>query len=194
MNDLKVIKSEKSYLHGPKPNINYEAVFDLYVIWKSLPRVILSKMSREQMLLNLGIEDELMIELSQIETQEDFREKYNLGQNTLTAWNKKIAERDSLFDIRKWAQPLTKNLMLGMYNHALRKGDAHLMKLWLQTVESWEEKARLVNEYEGVTEFIIGPKAIMDKLNETESKTNKNQMVSDGQTVVGVRVPKGSDN
>lgn len=126
-----------------EPNILNEnkATFELYQIWKSLPVVMLSKMRREDYLKTVGFDDEVVMDLAEIRTQKEFAEKYDLSPDTLTDWNKKLRDTgDQLGHIRNWANTLTKNLVMAMYMHALKKGDPQLYKLWLQTVAQWSEK------------------------------------------------------
>lgn len=111
----------------------------------------------------LGIDSETILELSDIRTQNDFAEKYGVSKDTLSLWNKTIAVRDSMEDIRKWARGLTKNVIASLYNTAVRKGSSFEVKLFMQLVESWEEKQKVEHDYKGVTSFtVIRPSKIID--------------------------------
>ena len=105
--------------------------FDLYVLWKSLPYYFkrppsiknrdgsYTSQTTDQFLDSLGIDDEEIVELSQLKNQGQFAERYNVAPETLSDWNKVIKTRDMLSDTRAWALKLSKNVVLAMYNNAL---------------------------------------------------------------------------
>lgn len=161
---LLLSSGEKTEEKEHRTDEEYEAIFNIYSVWKSIPRfnfvnpATKFKMSSEELLETLGIDDPQILELAKIKTQTDFGERYDIHITTLTLWNKRLTnEYDPLTEVKKWAVGLTKNMVFAMYNHAIRKGDAQLYKLWFQVVNDWEEKAQLLQDYKGVTVFNIGP-------------------------------------
>lgn len=136
----------------PEKNIGVykEKEFDMYCIWKSLPPMIISpnKGTVDQVLEQLRIDDPMLIELAHIRTQGDFAELYGVEKSTLTEWNKLINKRDTLADIRIWAKRLSKNVILSMYNNAM-KSDAKAYKdreNFLKVIEGWSDKLDVKHE------------------------------------------------
>lgn len=111
--------------------LKYEKEFNMYVMWKVLPHYFKSPPPRktghstyepqtsDEFLDSLGVDDELLRELSTIKKQGDFAIKYDLSPDTLTDWNKLIESRNLLDDVKKWARRLSKNVVLAMYNNSL---------------------------------------------------------------------------
>lgn len=103
------------------------AEFEAYVFWYSIPSMLLRPPSdrqgvrptTDQMLEALGIDDERVREFAGIKTQQQFAERFGLDRATLTNWNKIIAKRDTLADLRVFFRGLSKNIMLAMYNLAM---------------------------------------------------------------------------
>ena len=120
-----------------------QELFELYALWRSLPIPILRTMTPEQIYQRLAIDDPQVLELTQIHTQADFGEKYKLDKNTLTDWNKKIRALDPLHEAKGWARNLAKNVVMSLYNHAIRKGNPLNMKLFFQVVNDWEETSKI---------------------------------------------------
>lgn len=168
--------------------------FDLYLAWKSLPSAFRNpprmkngdQPTVREFASALGIEDEETLALMELKTQGDFAKKYGVDASTLTGWNKLIARRDLLADTRQWALGLTKNVLLAVYNSAL-KGNFLNAKLFFQVVNEWQEKVKVDHRYEGVTEFIV---------NVIPNGTNKhqNQVGSDGEASRSVAIPDGQGN
>lgn len=130
----------------PEKNVGVykEREFEMYCLWKSLPPMIISpnKGTVDEVLKNLSIDDEIITELARIKTQTDFSKMYNVEKSTLTEWNKKINKRDTLSDIRVWAKRLSKNVVLSMYNNAM-KSDTKGYKdreNFLKVIEGWSDK------------------------------------------------------
>lgn len=120
-----------------------EELFETYALWRSLPIPILKQMTVDQIKEKMGFDEDDILELVAIHTQEQFAEKYGLEKNTLGRWNKILRERDPLFEAKGWARGLAKNVVLSMYNHAIRKGNPLLMKLFFQIVNDWEESSKI---------------------------------------------------
>lgn len=118
--------------------------FELYCIWKSLPPMMLAPVSGtvSDVIEKLRIEDPTILELIKLRTQTDFAEYFGLNVNTMTEWNKLVAKRDTLVDIRKWAKTLTKNVLFSMYNNAMSKGGTSFKdrENYLKVIEQWSDK------------------------------------------------------
>jgi hypothetical protein len=141
---VKKATTTKSEIVPTKPTQDrYAALYEVYALWRSLPVSILSQVSRDELVNRFGIDDENVANLVQIKTQTAFAEKYDLSIDTLTDWNKKIREKDPLIEARQWALSLTKNVVLSLYNHAIRKGNAELYKLFFKVVNEWQEKIKI---------------------------------------------------
>lgn len=147
-------------------------VFQTYCVWKSIPSIFryppkdrktgVAPSSKEFCEM-IGVDDDQIFELIEIKSQKAFAEKFNVSQDTLTDWNKSVKLRESLMEIREWGRGLTKNVMASLYNTAIRKGSYYEVKLWLQTIEGWEEKQKVEHNYKGVTSFtVIKPQVITD--------------------------------
>lgn len=124
--------------------------FEMFLIWDSIPSFFKNpptdkksklKPSVQEFCESMGIEDETVLELAQIQTATAFAEKYGVSKDTLTDWRKLIRERDLLADLASWTRPLTRNVMMSLYNQCLRGGLPEHYKLWLQTVAGWSEKS-----------------------------------------------------
>lgn len=130
--------------------IRLEREFDMYCIWKSLPPMIISpnKGTVDQVLEQLRIDDPVLIELANIKNQTEFAKHFNVSIDSLTDWNKLINKRDTLADIRIWAKRLSKNVILSMYNNAM-KSDAKAYKdreNFLKVIEGWSDKLDVKHE------------------------------------------------
>jgi len=166
---------------GYESDIHKTTEFELYILWKSLPPLMKNALPNREGTIPrgsdiaraLGIEDETLIELSDIKTQKDFARVYNLHVNTLGDWNIKIREKglSLLPDMREWASGLSRNLLMSTYQHAMKKGNPLLIKLWFQLIEQWEEKQQVEHKFIPVTEVIItqNDNLIPQKTTEVES-------------------------
>lgn len=118
--------------------------FELYCIWKSLPPMMLAPVSGtvNDVIEKLRIEDPTILELIKLRTQEDFAKYFDINKNTLVDWNRLVAKRDTLVDIRKWAKTLTKNVLFSMYNNAMSKGGTSFKdrENYLKVIEQWSDK------------------------------------------------------
>lgn len=151
--------------------------FELYCLWKSLPSFFRvppfpykkrgeaqgERPTSKEFLERMGVEDAKIYELAEIKNQQQFSIVYGIGEDTLSEWNKKQEVRDSLQEIRSWARELTKNMILVLYEKALRDGDPFKIKLFLQSVEGWEEKSKVDHTYPDITEIVIVKKQIESK-------------------------------
>jgi len=137
---------EAAALETTRPDI-----FAAFILWSTVPSLLRyppknkdgTKPTPREFAESMGIEDEEILKLIDIKTQGQFAEKYGIGDSTVYRWKKKAAERDVLMDIRKWAQPLTRNVILSLYNKAIRGGLPDHYKLFLQAIPGWSEKIRI---------------------------------------------------
>lgn len=158
-----------------------EEVFETFCLWRSLPIPILKQMTPEQIKEKLGFDDDEVLKLCEIKSQEEFASKYGIHYTTISEWNKLIRERDPLFEAKGWARGLAKNVVLSMYNHAIRKGNPLLMKLFFQIVNDWEESSK-IKLFPGDIDFHINlmPKKVEvlpvkpKKVNAIKKTTKKN--------------------
>lgn len=129
-------------------DIQLKQTFEWYCIWRSLPPILINARERNKILTaeetcaKFGIDDEVISGLIGIKTQTQFAERYNVSKDTLTDWNKKIASRDVLADIRKWAIRLSKNVMMSLYQNAMKSGGATFKdrENYFKIVNNWNEK------------------------------------------------------
>lgn len=141
-----------------------QEVFDTYVAWKSIPAFLKNpppykdKVTKEiikpvprDYAIQMGIDEEEILELIEIPNQTTFAERYNVGKDTLSEWNRKIRERSILKDVSNWASRLIPNVIISIYRHAIAKGDPFLFKLYLQAVSEFEEKSKVEHKLTPVT-------------------------------------------
>lgn len=116
--------------------------YRLFLIWKSLPLEFTKAGSSH--LLELGIEDEELLELSDIKTQLDFAKKYELSKDTLSIWNsKKPPVEYSDIDWRVWARHLTRRVVSYLFEGIKKDMDANRIKLWMQMVDGFVEESKV---------------------------------------------------
>ena len=146
-------KDDESEVNKPY----YEKLFELYKIWRSLPPGY--KGMDQSRLKVLGFDDNGFInDLLSIRNQSQFVAKFELGQNTLTAWNKKIDD-EGLGDTWKiWAKKLTSNIMSAYGRRLISKGNGQDVLVWNKLVEDFREKSEVKNDIN------ISLKEILDQL------------------------------
>ncbi|MFZ3044253.1 MAG: hypothetical protein WA058_04085 [Minisyncoccia bacterium] len=105
--------------------------------WLLKPRIFLGK--GEHVLNLLGITDVETVELYSIRSQGEFSEKFGVGEPTLSHWKREMQNGNDFKDFQIEMRGLTKNVMGALYRQAMAEGDAPRVKLWLQTVEGWNE-------------------------------------------------------
>ena len=101
-----------------------EPIYEDYCLWKALPPSLL-RASGEKALKEakkLGIDDPRVLALLNIGSQKEFAKTYGITEQTCVDWNKTIAKRDILADIRQWALPLTREVVKSMQRNALQTG------------------------------------------------------------------------
>lgn len=131
-------------------SVNKKTEYAAYILWNALPPMMRHpkpvngvKMSVREFAEHMSIHDEEIIDLLEIKTKTAFAERFNVERGTLCDWDKLIAQRDQLSDIRLWAGKLARNVTLATYNHAIRKGNPGTLKLFYQVINSWVEKTEV---------------------------------------------------
>lgn len=121
-------------------------VYELYKFWKSLP-AMWRGMRPEDLEAKFSVDDPITVELLQIKTQSAFAEKFDLNIDTTTDWNKRMEDEgvDYLEETRKWANKLTKNVVLAHYNKMIRKFDPVSADIWYKTVSGFSEKKEIAH-------------------------------------------------
>ena len=122
--------------------------FEMYALWLALPPLLKNPMGNvdaRKLAMSMGIEEETILDLISIPTNQVFAEKFDIHINTLTDWKKIIKEKGmvGLPIMKNWAQTMSSNLLMSLYQHAMKKGNPLTIKLWFQLVENWTEKTKL---------------------------------------------------
>lgn len=128
-----------------------QETFAKYVAWKTMPSLLRrppknkdgTTPDMEEFAASLGIDDPEQTALLMIRTQSEFAEKYDIHPDTLTDWNAKVKERDLFADLREFALPLHKNVMLSLYNKTIRGGLPEHYALWFKVFAQWSEKMQI---------------------------------------------------
>lgn len=138
-----------------------EREYRLYLLWKSLP-IDFIRGGREH-LLSAGIDDYELLELSDVKTQKQFAEKYELNEDTLVIWNKQpIPAEYREMDWRYWARKLTPRIIGFLFEGIKAEKDAARIKLWLQTVDGYVEESRINGDVS--TETLKGIREIAEAM------------------------------
>lgn len=125
--------------------------FAKYVSWKTMPSLLRrppknkdgTTPDMEEFAASLGIDEPEQIALLMMRTQKEFADRYAVDEDTLTLWNEKIKQRDLFADLREFALPLHKNVMLSLYNKTIRGGLPEHYALWFKVFAQWSEKMQL---------------------------------------------------
>jgi len=158
-------KSEKKDI-GKYKNRHQRArlqeIYDLYKFWKSLP-AIWRGMKPEELEAKFSIDDPITVELLQIKTQSAFAIRFDIDIDTTTDWNKRMEDEgvDYLEEARKWANKLTKNVILAHYNKMIRKFDPVSGDIWYKTIAGFSEKKQI--EHSGKLSLLDLAKEIDDE-------------------------------
>jgi hypothetical protein len=120
----------------------FSNAFEAYVAWKSLSEILRHppkdrktghRPSHREFAEGMGFEDEVVFTLIEIKTQKAFAEKYGITEQTLVRWNKKIAQRDGIENMRWWARRLTPNVVIMMYLQTMKdKVSPAIFRLWYE--------------------------------------------------------------
>jgi len=135
--------------------------FEEYALYLALPR-------EERMILFKGHTDAF------------FSRKYKVNKSTLTEWKKK----EELWKLRnshlKILKQYTIDVLRGLRNKAIQKGDAAEVKLWMQLIEEWVEKEKLKVEHGPQRHIIItrGEGSDSDQASENRPVSGANNAVA----------------
>lgn len=156
-----------------EPSVTKHREFEMYHIWKKLPFFLKGK-DMTTIRERFGFDEEEIIELLQIRTQEEFSKKYDLSRDTLTDWNRRIANlKDPFEGIRKQLFKVMHNVVWATYNSAL-KSDPRASadrKLALQFL-GWVEKSENSIEVKGLAELLKENADYKRQAEHTESGDN----------------------
>lgn len=146
---------------GYNGQIFLKQTFEVYKTWYSLPGIW--KGLNEKKLVDMGIVDQVMIELLRIRTQTEFCARFNVHKDTVTKWNKLIDELeiDPLDEARKWASRLTKNVVAAHYRKAVKRFDPMTGESWYKVISGWNEKKEI--EHSGKLSLLDLSKKIADE-------------------------------
>lgn len=144
---------------------NKSDIFELYVLWSSLPaffkrppkdRRTGQAPTPREFLEQMGVDDDVMIDLAEIPYQGDFAKRYGVHPDTLTNWNKTIALRDPIADVKAWGKKLYKNVLAAMYSNALstRNLNADKDRLNFAKMIGWEEKSEVTHRVTGLLDEV----------------------------------------
>lgn len=136
---------------GEGSETRHPDVYARYAAWRAMPSLLRrppknkdgSVPTPEDFAASLGIDDPDAMELLGITTQVAFAEKFGVHDRTLTRWNKTIKNRDVFADMRDFAIPLHKNVMLSLYNKTIRGGLPEHYALWFKVFAQWSEKMQI---------------------------------------------------
>ncbi len=133
---------------GALEDVILKETFIVYMRWKALPPILLNFRKGKKILTDdetcatFGIDDQETKELMAIKSQAEFAERYKVSPDTLTDWNKKMETRDMLADSRRWARKLTKNVVLKVYENAVKNGGMSFKdrEMFFKVINHWNEK------------------------------------------------------
>jgi hypothetical protein len=145
-----------------------EREFRLYVIWKSLDHSMDRKLFEQ-----LGVRDELLLELAGLKTQKAFGKEYNIDTKTMSTWNKHIFEENidpelKKLDWRYWARQVTPKMASALVREGIKTGDPHRFNAFMKHVHGdGEEKTRVAltdadgNSIGGLAGLIAGAEKVL---------------------------------
>ena len=146
-----------------------EKEYRLFLIWRALPLEI--KNGGVAYLQKAGVDDEELLELSQIKTKLDFAKKYGLNKDTLTEWNRQpVPPEYQDIDWRHWARQFTTRVVSLLFEGITEDKDAARIKLWLQAVDGYVEQSSINNNVS--VETLNGVRSLVEGLNKAKVATN----------------------
>lgn len=135
-------------------NPNMKDIYETYVVWKTLP-LVMKKQGSAFVREKLQIEDNIILELSDISTQGEFAKKYEIHTDTLTKWNKTIREKDEFAGMREWMKPMLRNVMLSTYNVALKADPkANADRRFFMEFAGWTQELNINHKVEGLNDLL----------------------------------------
>lgn len=156
--------------------------FEIYVLWKSLPPLLKmpprhrktgERPDPREFAEDMGIDDEVILRLVELPRQQDFAREYNVAQETLSDWNKRIGERDYFKDARTWMNKLVPNILMSMYNNGLstRNLNADRDRLNFVKITGYVEKTEQQHTFHGLYDQLRGELEDERKLTEAHEHT-----------------------
>lgn len=80
--------------------------------------------------------------LKEHEYAKDFAEAWGVSEVTLSNWKKRESFWKDVAERRiDWARDKTSDVINGLFKRAATRGEAAEVKLWMQLIEDWSEKA-----------------------------------------------------
>jgi hypothetical protein len=80
--------------------------------------------------------------LREPKTQKDWSLKWGVTEATLSRWKSRPEFWEQIANRRReWAKDKTSDVIHGLFRNASTRGEAAEVKLWLEAVEDWSEKA-----------------------------------------------------
>lgn len=157
--------------------------FKIYVLWKSIPYLMKNPPAQRngvipkamEFAVQMGIEDEDLLNLISIPTSKAFAEKYDVHPNTLTVWAKYIKEKkyNDLFNIRDWAMDLTSNVVMSLYNHTMKKGNPLNFQTWFKVINEFKEKSEVDHKHQFIPIKTVEILDYDDNIRDTEVADDK---------------------
>lgn len=138
-----------------KENAVYKtAEFNAYVLWKTLPASL--RCLKDEELEIMGLKDDLIMKLLKMRNQSEFAEEYKIRMATLSDWNKRIYEKNLIFEsIGIWAKAMTPSIMMAMGSTALKRGEAKEVLAWVKIIDGWSDKSQVdINASEELTKAL----------------------------------------
>ncbi len=141
-------KEDKKDVENP-PILEKE--YEAFIKWWALPS-LLRRATKERLDKYGFTPDDIPDEFQNIRTQTDFAKRFSVSVDTLTDWKKREDFWDRVKkETKEWVRGRTPNVILGLYQTAVREGNAAEVKFWMQYVEGWVEKTK--TEYSGKVEL-----------------------------------------
>jgi len=142
-----------------------EREYRLFLIWRSLPLEI--KVGGSDYLKKAGIDDEELLQLSEVRTQDEFAKKYELSKDTLVLWKQQpVPPEYQDIDWRYWARQFTTRVVSLLFEGIKEDKDAARIKLWLQAVDGYVEQSSINNNVS--VETLNGVRSLVDGLNKAK--------------------------
>lgn len=157
-------------IHSEKEDLRKPAEYETFLLWLSIPSLMRfppkDRRGRQQtgpeFAESIGIEDENILFLVSLTTQNDFAEHFNVSKDTLSLWKKRAAKQGTINTIKQWADPMTKNVIMALYTEVMKGGQSQHFKLWLQVVNDWTEKIKIDTTYRGVATINVMTKKVAE--------------------------------
>lgn len=138
-------------------DIQKQTEFELFTVWLSLPPLMKRPPAQKGGIVpearafaeSMGIDDEIILDLVELKTQKDFANRYLVDEATLVRWKNKIKTQGliGITAMQNWAQTMSANVLMSIYQHAMKKGNPLTAKLWFQLVDNWKENVKVEHQF-----------------------------------------------